>query len=136
MSTVANFVALPSHSCTRSATRTGSAFTPSKTFLEFFAGIGLVREGLAPSGCKCVYANDNDANKRQIYETRFGVEHFHEGDVWKTDEVTARIADRPFLATASFPCIEVSLAGKIPRDESGAFLRVLRLRKGGRTTGE
>jgi len=29
-----------------------------KTFCEFFAGIGLVGEGLRPSGWACVYAND------------------------------------------------------------------------------
>lgn len=83
-----------------------------------------MREGLTSSGWECVYANDNDANKRQIYEARFGVEHFHEGDVWQTDEVTARIADRPFLATASFPCIDVSLAGKyrgMEGEHSSAF---------------
>jgi len=43
-----------------------------KTFCEFFAGIGLVREGLESSGWSCVYANDIDAKKRQAYEARFG----------------------------------------------------------------
>ena len=59
-----------------------------KEFCEFFAGIGLVREGLTPSGWRCVYANDLDPKKQQAYEARFGKsDHFHLGDVWNTDEV-------------------------------------------------
>ncbi|MDR3618584.1 MAG: DNA (cytosine-5-)-methyltransferase [Paludisphaera borealis] len=85
----------------------------NKTFCEFFAGIGLVREGLAGSGWSCAYANDVDPKKQQLYEGRFGAEgHFHLGDVWNTPEVLARITGRPFLATASFPCVDLSLAGQ------------------------
>lgn len=86
---------------------------PDKTFCEFFAGIGLVREGLAASGWSCAFANDLDPKKQQLYEGRFGAEgHFHLGDVWNTDEVLGRITGRPFLATASFPCVDLSLAGR------------------------
>lgn len=85
---------------------------PAKEFCEFFAGIGLVREGLAASGWSCVYANDIDPKKQAAYEARFGEpHHFHLGDVWKGDEVVARIPGKPVLATASFPCIDLSLAG-------------------------
>jgi len=85
---------------------------PGKTFCEFFAGVGLVREGLETSGWSCVYANDINPKKREMYEGRFGAEgHFHLGDVWETVEVLARIPERPFLATASFPCVDLSLAG-------------------------
>src|SRR5450432_774384 len=83
----------------------------SKTFCEFFAGIGLVREGLASSGWTCVYANDISAKKQELYEGRFGTGHFHLADVWDTDAVQAQIPERPFLATASFPCVDLSLAG-------------------------
>lgn len=84
----------------------------NKTFAEFFAGIGLVREGLQRSNWKCLYANDLDAKKQQIYHRRFGdAGHFHLGDVWDTDEVVSRIPEPPFLATASFPCTDLSLAG-------------------------
>jgi DNA (cytosine-5)-methyltransferase 1 len=98
----------------KTAERNGNYAGPTsgKTFCEFFAGIGLVREGLASSGWSCLYANDIDPKKQQLYEGRFGSDgHFHLGDVWKTDEVLARLLDRPFLATASFPCIDLSLAG-------------------------
>ncbi len=83
-----------------------------KTFCEFFAGIGLVAEGLRPSGWRCVYANDIDPRKLAMHETRNGpAGYYHLGDVAQTSEVVSRIPSRPFLATASFPCIDLSLAG-------------------------
>jgi len=83
-----------------------------KAFCEFFAGIGLVREGLSSSGWSCVYANDVDPKKKELYDGRFGVDgHFHLGDVGETEEVVKQIPLAPFLATASFPCIDLSLAG-------------------------
>src|SRR4051794_31029248 len=83
-----------------------------KTFCEFFAGIGLVWEGLKPSGWDCVYSNDIDPKKKAVFEAHFGESgHFHLEDIWKTDEVVKRIKGKPFLATASFPCTDLSLAG-------------------------
>lgn len=99
---------------TRTAENNGNyaGLIEGKTFCEFFAGIGLVREGLASSGWSCLYANDIDPKKQELYEGCFGSDgHFHLGDVWNTREVLARMSDRPFLATASFPCIDLSLAG-------------------------
>lgn len=84
-----------------------------KTFCEFFAGIGLVRAGLEPSGWRCVYANDVSEPKKEMYDGRFGLDgHFHLGDVWETPRVVERMTETPFLATASFPCTDMSLAGK------------------------
>lgn len=83
-----------------------------KTFMEFFAGIGLVEEGLRPLGWQSVYANDVDEQKRQMHEIRNGpCPHYQLEDVGNTDAVVANIPGRPFLATASFPCIDLSLAG-------------------------
>ena len=83
-----------------------------KTFCEFFAGIGLVGEALRPSGWSCLYANDVEPRKREIYESHFGAAaHYRLNDVWETDRVTADIVGNPFLATASFPCTDLSLAG-------------------------
>jgi DNA (cytosine-5)-methyltransferase 1 len=102
-----------------------------KTFCEFFAGIGLVREGLLASGWSCVYANDIDPRKRALYEARFGrSDHFHEGDVWRTAEAAGRIPGRPFLATASFPCVDLSLAGHyrgLQGDHSSTFFGFARV---------
>jgi DNA (cytosine-5)-methyltransferase 1 len=97
----------------------------NKSFVEFFAGIGLMREGLRDSGWQCLYANDIDPKKAQIYQARFGDSHdFHLGDVWDTDEVLSRLPVQPFLATASFPCTDLSLAGHwrgLDGEHSSAF---------------
>jgi DNA (cytosine-5)-methyltransferase 1 len=91
----------------------GASTKPEKTFAEFFSGIGLVEEGLRPSGWRCIYANDIDARKQAMHAARNGPRsHYHLEDVGKTAEVVARIPQRPFLATASFPCIDLSLAGR------------------------
>lgn len=82
-----------------------------KAFCEFFAGIGLVREGLRDSGWECVYANDIDPKKQEQYLARFGGEHFHLEDVKETARVLSEIPECPILATASFPCVDLSLAG-------------------------
>jgi len=82
-----------------------------KRFCEFFAGIGLVRLGLERAGWRCCYANDNDPKKQQLYEARFGSNHFHLGDVFDISDVLAQIPANVTLATASFPCVDLSLAG-------------------------
>lgn len=89
-----------------------SCRSDDKTFAEFFAGIGLIHEGLKDSGWQCVYANDNDPKKRELYELQFGgLPTFHLEDVRQTDAIANRLTDSPFLATASFPCTDLSLAG-------------------------
>ena len=102
-----------------------------KTFCEFFAGIGLVHEALRSSGWRCVYANDIDPKKSAMYRSHFAAaEHYHEGDVWRTDEAVAAIDGRPFLATASFPCTDMSLAGRMrgfAGEESAAFFGFARV---------
>lgn len=90
----------------RSRRKSGSA----PRFAEFFAGIGLVRLGLEAAGWDLAYANDIDASKRVMYDAHFGDadEHFHLGDVHAVDG--AALPDIE-LATASFPCTDLSLAG-------------------------
>jgi DNA (cytosine-5)-methyltransferase 1 len=86
--------------------------TQPLTFCEFFAGIGLVRAGLEACGWSCTYANDIDPKKAAAYRARFPTpDHFHLADVRDTGAITERIARRPALATASFPCVDLSLAG-------------------------
>lgn len=85
---------------------------PQKTFAEFFAGIGLVRKGLERGGWHCSYANDLDPKKRELYEAEFGPSsEYHLEDIWNADAVMAHLRETPFLATASFPCVDLSLAG-------------------------
>jgi len=78
-------------------------------FAEFFAGIGLVRLALERAGWQCVFANDIDPKKTQIYRHNFGAEELIEGDVWDIDH--GSMPDAIDLVTASFPCIDLSLAG-------------------------
>ena len=78
-------------------------------FAEFFAGIGLVREAIEPLGWRCVFANDIAPRKEEMYRRRFGGEHFLLGDIHDLG-----VGDLPpglDLVTASFPCIDLSLAG-------------------------
>jgi DNA (cytosine-5)-methyltransferase 1 len=116
-------------------TTNGEIESPSgKNFAEFFTGIGLVDEGLRPSGWRCVYANDNDPSKKQMYESRNGpVSIYHLEDVSNTAAVVERIPDDVSMATASFPCIDLSLAGHYRGFEGKhssvffAFLEVLKI---------
>jgi DNA (cytosine-5)-methyltransferase 1 len=81
-----------------------------KTVAEFFSGIGLMRIGLERQGWNLRFANDIDAQKCQIYRNHFSDadKHLVEGDIHKLD-----VANIPHvtLATASFPCNDLSLAG-------------------------
>jgi len=81
-----------------------------RTVAEFFAGIGLMRLGLERAGWETVWANDIDQDKLEIYRAQFpdAAEHFVLGDVHKID--SEHFPDVT-LATASFPCNDLSLAG-------------------------
>lgn len=75
---------------------------------EFFAGIGLIRMALERCGWSVVFANDIDPKKRDIYVENFGSSDFLLRDI---REVSGEDVPRSSIATASFPCIDVSLAG-------------------------
>ena len=81
-----------------------------KTFraAEFFAGIGLVRFALEQEGIKVVFANDFDAQKAKLYAANFNDSHFILEDI---RNIKGRNVPTVDLATASFPCIDLSLAG-------------------------
>ncbi|MFN0018306.1 MAG: DNA cytosine methyltransferase [Pirellulaceae bacterium] len=102
-----------------------------KFFAEFFAGIGLVHEALKASGWTCVYANDIDPKKEAMYKGHFGNSpYFQREDVWATDRIVESIPDRPFLATASFPCTDLSLAGHwqgFEGDQSSTYFGFIRV---------
>lgn len=98
-------------------------------FFELFAGIGLVREALEPLGWECVYANDFDATKQAIYAAKFPDDEDFDGrDVWQVDG--AELPKPVDLIAASFPCIDLSLAGKrggLSGVHSGAFWAFVRI---------
>ena len=78
-------------------------------FAEFFAGIGLVREAIEPLGWECAFANDIAPVKAEMYTARFGAEHLRVDDI--NNLTLGDIPDELDLLTASFPCIDLSLAG-------------------------
>ncbi len=81
---------------------------PTLTCAEFFAGIGLMRMGLEREGWSVVFANDIDARKHAMYGRHFADTHFHLGDI---HHLPAANVPSVALATASFPCNDLSLAG-------------------------
>ncbi len=81
-----------------------------KRAAEFFAGIGLMRMGLEREGWATAWANDIEEKKWQMYRDNFGDApcEFVLGDVHKIDGASIPNIE---LATASFPCNDLSLAG-------------------------
>ena len=106
------------------------------TFLDFFAGAGLVRLGLEPTW-SCIWANDIDRRKQEAYEASFGADEFVLGDVGKIEaEAVPTGAD---MAWASFPCQDLSLAGwqrGIRAERSGTFWEFWRLMRDSSSRGE
>lgn len=98
------------------------------SFLEFFAGGGMARAGLA-DGWRCLFANDFDPAKAAVYAKAWGNKdapppELTVGDVGalRCDDLPAERAD---LAWASFPCQDLSLAGAgagLAGERSGSFL--------------
>lgn len=81
-----------------------------KTAAEFFAGIGLMRIGLESAGWFVAFANDIARDKFDMYETHFkdADGHFLLEDIHTlTPDQVPSVA----MATASFPCNDLSLAG-------------------------
>lgn len=98
-------------------------FSPLTT-AEYFAGIGLVRMGLQPFGWQVVFANDISEKKYEMYKTFFpdAEAHYLIEDIFDVEPANIPPAT---LATCSFPCIDLSLAGNmngmINGDHSSAF---------------
>lgn len=92
------------------------------TVAEFFAGIGLVRMGLESAGWQVVFATDFSPKKS------VGYRRFFPGgaDYLVRDVFDLKASDIPDvkLATCSFPCVDLSLAGNragLEGRQSGAF---------------
>ncbi len=96
---------------------------------EFFAGIGLVRKALEHAGFEVVWANDIEPTKAEMYSANFPGSHLVLGDVLDPEVVDGRNIPDIELATASFPCTDLSLAGNrvgLGGSQSGAFWGFLR----------
>jgi DNA (cytosine-5)-methyltransferase 1 len=107
------------------------SFSPL-TVAEYFAGIGLVRMGLQPYGWQVVLANDISEKKYEMYKTFFpdADKHYIISDIFDIDPSDVPPAT---LATCSFPCIDLSLAGNmsgmINGDHSSAFWGFVKILK-------
>lgn len=100
------------------ATAVAPAF---RTFYEFFAGGGMASAGLG-RGWKCLFANDFDEMKGQVYSSNWGAGHLRVGDVAAIS--TSELPDEADLVWASFPCQDLSLAGAgagLTGSRSGTF---------------
>ena len=87
--------------------------------------MGLMRAGLEPLGFETVYANDNDPIKVKLYRDNWG-------DLDTRDIRDVRGRDVPYaeMATASFPCTDVSLSGRrtgLHGEGSGLVFEFLRI---------
>lgn len=89
--------------------RRGSRLSNHK-FIEFFSGIGLVHEAIAPLGWSAVLANDICEKKNRTYSANFPAVPVTAADVRELNLRNKKLPDVR-LATASFPCIDISQAG-------------------------
>lgn len=100
---------------------------PPPRVAEFFAGIGLVRAALERVGFEIVWANDIEPCKLALYEANFSADDFHLGDI---RELAGESLPDIELATASFPCTDLSLAGNragLAGEESSMFWEFARV---------
>lgn len=97
---------------------------------EFFAGIGLVRLALERQGWNVVFANDIAPEKAEMYRQNWPNDaHLVVEDIHK---LAASQLPTCELFTASFPCNDLSIAGKwdgLGGKESSAFWGLIRLLK-------
>jgi DNA (cytosine-5)-methyltransferase 1 len=102
------------------------------TAAEYFAGIGLVRMGLENSNWKIAFANDFSRKKFEMYKGFFPDQdhQYIVEDIFNLDPSTV---PNTTLATCSFPCIDLSLAGNMSGMMKGehssafwGFIKVLR----------
>lgn len=82
------------------------------TVAEYFAGIGLVRMGLEAAGWRVIFANDFSDKKFEMYDAFFpdAASHYIVDDIFNIEPGKVPPS---LLATCSFPCIDLSLAGNM-----------------------
>ena len=94
---------------------------------EFFAGIGLVRCGLEQAGIGVVWANDIEPTKQAVYAANFDASDYLLGDIRGVNGQSVPDID---IATAGFPCVDLSLAGHrrgLEGEHSGLFFEFTRV---------
>lgn len=107
-------------------TEENSARNIKPSFLEFFAGSGLVAQGLS-GFFKAEWANDICEKKAAVYIANHGKKHFRLGSI---SDVHGKDLPQADLSWASFPCQDLSLAGLtagIHAERSGLVWQWLRI---------
>jgi DNA (cytosine-5)-methyltransferase 1 len=123
-------ISRPATASTARAETAGDASTSAYRVAEFFAGIGLMAEALESRGYEIAWANDIEKAKYDLYAAnrQETASAFTLGDVRQV--AGASMPDGLDLATASFPCIDLSLAGKrvgLSGTQSGMFWEFARI---------
>ena len=82
------------------------------TVAEYFAGVGLMRMGLERCGWRVVWANDVSEQKFRMYKAFFSDAGriYVVADVFQVDPESV---PETALATCSFPCVNLSVAGRM-----------------------
>jgi len=100
------------------------------TAADFFAGIGLMRDGIARAGWRTVWANDHDPVKNRLYAHNLGGERVTI-DGRAIQDVAPGDVPSATVYAGGFPCTDVSLAGAQrgihAGPQSSAFLRFAEL---------
>ena len=94
---------------------------------EFFAGMGLMRAGLEQVGVTTVFANDIDTTKAALYRANWGDDELVVEDIRNLHGDDIPDAE---IATASFPCVDMSLAGNLAGldgEQSGLIIEFCRI---------
>ena len=94
--------------------------------LDFFAGSGLVSKALS-SHFQTIWANDNCPKKAKVFQSNLPNKNFLLKDIRK---VSGKDLPEALLSWASFPCVDLSLAGPrlgIHARRSGLFFEWLRI---------
>jgi DNA (cytosine-5)-methyltransferase 1 len=97
-----------------------------KTFLDFFAGSGLVSFALLP-WFKAVWANDISNDKFRVYAANLPAFPFRIGPI---ENIRGKDVPPADLSWGSFPCQDLSLAGKaegLSGTRSGLFRQWIRV---------
>jgi DNA (cytosine-5)-methyltransferase 1 len=89
--------------------RTSDSVSARPTHLDFFAGSGLVSTGLEPY-FRLVWANDNSEQKAAVFTANHPESRFILANI---ETIDGRAVPAATLSWGSFPCQDLSLAGKL-----------------------
>ena len=102
----------------------------SLTFIDLFAGVGMMRIGLEQAGHTCIGFCEWNKPARKTYEAMHNTsKEWTEHDIRNAKGTTIPRAD---IWTAGFPCTDISKNGKqkgLAGERSGLFTEVIRLIK-------